>query len=396
MSDGRMLRVVYLSKVGQSTGRSGVSDIGATEFELWNRGGWPRVDVVGEKFHEDEIRRLFPGDFQSGSRQYEGFAHLIPEPDNPHDPNAIAIKVEGNLVGYLARELATRYVDVMKRLVARGSMPTTNCQIWAYEHQDWLGTDRRGNDIYRPALDARASLVLDEPHLCVPANLPPNAAYKILPHGSALQVKGEEEHLDVLAPFVQSYGEAWTYATLHVIAVESGRSTRQLVELRLDGQAIGQLTPAMSAHFARVIEHLEAGGRLLTVAKVMLKGNPIQVEAVLYAAKAHELDASWIGESQRPAFPTAAAPAMTSLTVADPQSSHPPAPAVPGKVSIPPKPSRIAFRAPPGWPPPPADWEPFPGWQPDPDWPRPPEDWAFWVIEGTQEQPGAAERRTRD
>jgi WD40 repeat protein len=37
------------------------------------------------------------------------------------------------------------------------------------------------------------------------------------------------------------------------------------------------------------------------------------------------------------------------------------------------------FNPPPGWPPPPAGWTPFPGWQPDPSWPPPPDGWQLWI-----------------
>jgi micrococcal nuclease len=37
------------------------------------------------------------------------------------------------------------------------------------------------------------------------------------------------------------------------------------------------------------------------------------------------------------------------------------------------------FNPAPGWPKPPEDWTPHPGWQPDPSWPRAPEGWQLWV-----------------
>jgi len=355
----------------------------ASEFELWNRGGWPRVDVVGEKFHEAEIRRLFPAGLTTGSSEFQGTAHLVPEPNNPHDPNAIAVRVDGNLIGYLAKEQASRYVGVISTLVRNGYYPTTACQVWAYEYQDWEGTDRRGRDIYKPVLDARATIVLDEPHLCVPANLPPTKGHRMLPHGSALQVKGEEKHLDVLAPLVSEHGEAWVYTTLHLLTLGSGRSEKRVVELRLDGAPIGQLTPAMSAHYAATIDHLSAEGQLVA-AKTLLKGNPIQVEAVLHAAKSHELDSAWLATTQRSAdatsrserFPAEVEAPPAEVTPADRSTttSHS------APVTIPPKPGKIVFRAPPGWPAPPDGWEPFDGWQPDPSWPTAPDGWQFWAA----------------
>lgn len=352
------------------------------EFELWNRGGWPRVDVAGSKFHAAEVRRLFPEGLTSGSSEFQGAAQLVPEPDNRHDPNAIAVRVSGNRVGYLPKEQAARYVGVISTLTRSGYAPTTDCRIWAYEYQDWQGTDRRGRDVYAMVLDARASIVLDEPHLCVPANLPPSKPHRMLPHGAALQVKDEESHLDVLAPLVREHGEAWVYTTLHLLTLGSGRSEKRVVELRIDDEPIGQLTPAMSAHYAATIDHLGESGQLV-VAKALLKGNPIQVEAVLYAAKSHELDSAWLAStpsrdhtsSRQEQEDHGRIATTASLESASASVSSPPEP-----VPIPPKPTSIIFQVPSGWPPIPEGWEPFEGWQPDPAWPAPPAGWEFWAA----------------
>ena len=45
-------------------------------------------------------------------------AVLVPEPDNPHDANAIAVQIEGNLVGYFAREVAIQYGPGLRSLMA--------------------------------------------------------------------------------------------------------------------------------------------------------------------------------------------------------------------------------------------------------------------------------------
>ena len=43
----------------------------------------------------------------------------VPEPDNPYDPNAISVRIEGNLVGYLARDAAIQYLPGLHSLMAR-------------------------------------------------------------------------------------------------------------------------------------------------------------------------------------------------------------------------------------------------------------------------------------
>lgn len=78
------------------------------------------VAVVGESHYQNTLRSL------CGSQRWEdvGFdcvAVLVPEPNNPHDPNAIMVQVEARLVGYLSREDAVRYqeliTDALPRLI---------------------------------------------------------------------------------------------------------------------------------------------------------------------------------------------------------------------------------------------------------------------------------------
>lgn len=227
-------------------------------------------------------------------------------------------------------------------------------------------------------------------------NLPPSAPHRVLPRGNSLQLKEEEKHLDVLAPLVQPMGEAWTYGTLHALQVQSARAQKRVVEVRIDDRPIGVLTPTMGQHFLPVIDHLAVDGEV-TAARVLLKGNALKVEAVLYAARAHELDGSWLagsagssadvvrtdahgnegddgssGAGLTPSGPSGVAVASTpaALTVAD----------LGTPVLIPPKPSSIVFNPAPGWPAPPAGFEPPAGWQPLPEWPAPPDGWQFWIA----------------
>lgn len=63
--------------------------------------------VVGESFHAEELDRVTGG----GVGVHELTAHLVREPDNQHDRNAIAVVVNGFTVGYLSRENAGRFCD---------------------------------------------------------------------------------------------------------------------------------------------------------------------------------------------------------------------------------------------------------------------------------------------
>ena len=58
------------------------------------------------------------------SLTYRGLAQLVPEPENPHDSNAIAVIVNERRVGYIARTKAPR----LRRLIGDGT--TVSCTVF--------------------------------------------------------------------------------------------------------------------------------------------------------------------------------------------------------------------------------------------------------------------------
>jgi hypothetical protein len=93
---------------------------GATQ---WDRLGIYQVDVVGESFRTaTELEAVVPGEP----------ALLVPEPDNPHDANAIAVRTTtGEHVGY-AKGSTTKTV---RRLAGKGPF---HAMFWAL-HRDETG-----------------------------------------------------------------------------------------------------------------------------------------------------------------------------------------------------------------------------------------------------------------
>jgi hypothetical protein len=70
------------------------------------------VRVVGTSHYQDALLEL-SGRHGDEELRVEKVAILRPEPDNPHDPDAIAVDIDGRLVGYLAREENKRWKDVV-------------------------------------------------------------------------------------------------------------------------------------------------------------------------------------------------------------------------------------------------------------------------------------------
>ncbi|WP_250034337.1 hypothetical protein [Paractinoplanes maris] len=314
----------------------------AIAFELWGQRGYPHAEVVGESHYGRAIRSLFGKDFKPDGSEVMRPAVLMPESGNPHDPYAVGVWIDGDQVGHLSRTDAARYYPVLIQLLTGGWAPQVTARVWGAEWDDF---DGRG-----AAFRGSVRLDLAEPHLIVPANLPPSESHCLLPSGNAIQVTGEDKHLAELTPFLRPEGECWAHVTLHEIAE---RAARTLVEVRMDGVRVGRLTPKMSSELLPAIHHLAEQG-LTTAARAIVKGNRIKAEVILYVVRAHELPDTWLGD-RPPETPQEHAP-------------------------VPPPPTGVRFAIPPDWPTPPDGWTPPSGWRPDPAWPPAPPDWQWWVL----------------
>ena len=67
-------------------------------------------EIVGESHYQDVLRRLKAAAPPHG-RAFPATVWLYAEPTNPHDPRAVVAAVDSQRVGYLRREVATRYFD---------------------------------------------------------------------------------------------------------------------------------------------------------------------------------------------------------------------------------------------------------------------------------------------
>lgn len=59
------------------------------------------ITIVGESGYQDVIKMIKK---QAGGREF--VIVLRPEPQNHYDSNAVSIHVDGNVVGYMPRDLA--------------------------------------------------------------------------------------------------------------------------------------------------------------------------------------------------------------------------------------------------------------------------------------------------
>ena len=88
--------------------------------------GEDRLRVTGAPHYQEELAAAAGPKRPGGVEDRRRFA-LVAEPDNPHDPHAIAVHVEGGAkIGYLPREEAQRYGRLMDAVAARGRRPVTD------------------------------------------------------------------------------------------------------------------------------------------------------------------------------------------------------------------------------------------------------------------------------
>lgn len=94
-----------------------------------------QIEVVGETYHIKGIRRVFEEASmpitEGGVTLKSVRCILVPEPWNEHDPNAVAVMIGQNQVGYLAADLAVSYTDCLLRIARRGFLATGEARIWA-------------------------------------------------------------------------------------------------------------------------------------------------------------------------------------------------------------------------------------------------------------------------
>ncbi|MBX5470805.1 MAG: hypothetical protein IRZ21_13030 [Thermoleophilaceae bacterium] len=94
---------------------------------VWLEGD-ERVEVVGESHYQQALRSICGREAWTEVR-HECVALLVPEPTNPHDPNAVMVQIDGKLVGYLSRADAVAYRPTLRPLAAQGKAAACHAVI---------------------------------------------------------------------------------------------------------------------------------------------------------------------------------------------------------------------------------------------------------------------------
>src|SRR5690348_6253660 len=97
-------------------GSLGPVQVEATAVSVSLLGGQDDLEVVGELAYQNALWRLSGGTLGDRIR-CQILAVLVPEPTNPFDGNAIAVQIEGQVIGYLSRATAQDYLPGLQRLM---------------------------------------------------------------------------------------------------------------------------------------------------------------------------------------------------------------------------------------------------------------------------------------
>lgn len=283
-------------------------------IEAWTT-GYPSQNVVGESRYVRGLKKLAKRLGGGPTGEAMTTAVLLAEPFNVYDANAVAVAIDGDTVGYLPREDAVNYSAVLQDLSRRGVAISVPARVWWSQADggDWMASVR---------------LDLGPPGLLVPVNAPPTGDAMQLPPGTSMQVTGEDAHLDVLAPLVAGRGQVAVLASLHEVTEQKARSSKQVIEVRIDGRPAGRLTPAMSDHLLAVTRQAEHVGVVLFT-RASVRGNALKAEVAIYPTKAADLPQTWIDDlTSRSTLagnrPTAASAAVDHGSRRE-ATTHPPA-----------------------------------------------------------------------
>ncbi len=252
-------------------------------------------NIVGESFHEPTFKAIAAAYGHRSVPEYgieitEAHAAIVRDPDNAYDSNAIAVWIDGrHLAGHLPRDVAALYTRQLESL-DRGTYLQVPARVWIGPSFDW--DQRSGAAVNR--IRGNVTLRLPEPDGVSAFNDLPDEPYAVLPWGRAVQITGEEHHMDVLRTFALGAAPRHVAATLHLVEEprRTGGPTR-VIEVRLDGERIGVMSKTISDQIGDLVTYVAGNGRT-PVVRAIIKGSDLRAEVVVHVARTSEVPQRWL------------------------------------------------------------------------------------------------------
>lgn len=242
------------------------------DYALGDRGS---VDIVTDDYYEAETLQIFEELHIDRERIWYGEARLVPEPDNPYEPNSIAVYIDEFKVGRMSAADSAAYWDSITRVVASGYEPIAHLQLSA------IAVRAEGGGMH---VKSTGVLSLSAPGSLFPLNDAPTRA-TLLPQGPSMKVLDEKEHSEYLHSILPPSGEGRVILTLEAnqLKTSDGRFVDS-VEVRHDRKLVGRLSTQMSEQLAPVIRYAFENDRL-TSAWGTIRGNTLELSLTVQAAR---------------------------------------------------------------------------------------------------------------
>lgn len=130
--------------IGTATADEAGNLVGVLELGSYGLDGNCETEVVGESFYRATLLEYVEDAIESGIDgvdvgRVEALFTLHPEPNNPHDANAVGVRFEGGRqVGHLPRHIAAGWSPVLRGLLAGGvtSLECFGVVVWPAHRGD--------------------------------------------------------------------------------------------------------------------------------------------------------------------------------------------------------------------------------------------------------------------
>lgn len=253
-----------------------------TDYVLGDRG---TVQVITDDYYDAEILQVFEELLIDRERVWNGEVRLVPEPDNPYQPQAIAVYADDLKLGRLSPEDSAAYWGPITRVVASGYDAVTRMQLSAVLRGVTGETH----------IESSGQLSLSAPGSLFPLNNAPTQA-TLLPQGASMKVLDEKDHSEYLHSILPPSGEGRVILSLenNQIKHADGRVVDS-VDVLHDRKVVGRLSTQISEQLAPVIRYAYEHDKL-TSAWGTIRGNSFELSLTVQAVRPSEIPAEWYQE----------------------------------------------------------------------------------------------------
>lgn len=253
-----------------------------TDYSLGDRG---TLKVITDDYYDAEILQVFEELQIDREKVWNGEARLVPEPNNPYEPNSIAVYIDDIKIGRLSPADSAEYWIPITRVVASGYDAIAHLQLSAVLR-------RRDGESF---IESEGLLSLSPAHSLFPLNQAPTQA-TLLPQGPSMKVLDEKDYAEYLHSILPPSGEGRVILSLEVNALrQPDGSFIDSVEVFHDRKKVGRLSTQMSEQLAPVIRYAFERNKL-TSAWGTIRGNAFELSLTVQAVRASELPAEWFEE----------------------------------------------------------------------------------------------------